>query len=165
MWTNGFEESRIILLPKPFVLAFGVLCSMVRATIRGAAYFIYACSNNDSSLVPKAKIIDHFDVDLLQLSSILEKLGETFNFSVDYILELSSGVLLDVAPRVRRVGFGKDLAEFGNQGSFSFYVPFEGLSSYFTTSSSQLAKMINGFVVERNAGVLHRYTPSWSKTV
>lgn len=36
--TNGSEESRVLLLPNPLDLTFDVLCSMVRATIRGAPH-------------------------------------------------------------------------------------------------------------------------------
>ena len=135
VWTNGFEESRIIILPNPLGLNFDVLCSMVRATIRGTPYFIYPGSIHDSSLVPKEKAHFTLDIDLIRLSKTQEDLGKAFDVPVDYILEISSGVPLDSAPHVRRSGFGKDLAKFGKLRSFSFYVPFEGQYSHFTTSS------------------------------
>ena len=64
IWTNGIEASRILLLPNPKVVSFDVLCSMMRATALGAAHFIYTCSSHDSSLVPKATIIDSLGVVL-----------------------------------------------------------------------------------------------------
>ena len=74
-------------------------------------------------------------------------------------MEISSGVLFDAAPRVRRSGFGRDLAKFGKQRSFSFYTPFEAQSSHFTTSSEKLAKTIDDFAVERNAGGIAEQHP------
>ena len=136
---------------------------MVRATTRGTPYLIYPGSIHDSSLVPKVKAHITLDLDLIRLSKIQEDLGKAFGFPVDYILETPSGVPLDSAPHVRRSGFGKDLAKFGKLRSFSFYVPFEGQYSHFSTLSEQLAKTINEFVVESNAGVLRNNTPSWSK--
>lgn len=81
------------------------------------------------------------------------------------MLEFSSGVPLDSAPHVRRSGFGKDLSKLGKLRSFSFYVPFEGQYSHFTTSSEQLAKTISEFVVESNAGGIAEQHPQLVKDV
>ena len=92
------------------------------------------------------------DLDLLELSKIQKDLCGTFSFVVNYISEVSSGVLLDAEPRTRRAGFSNDLAKFGNQDSFSFDVPLAGQCSHLTTSSSELANLINDFILERDAG-------------
>lgn len=78
VWTNGFEESRVIILPSPLDLTFYVLCSMVRATIRGAPHFIYPGSIHDSSLVPKEIAHITLDIDLIRLIEDSRRFRKSF---------------------------------------------------------------------------------------
>lgn len=55
---------------------------------------------------------------------------------------------------------GKDFAEFGDQESHSFHVPFESQCSHFTTSSSELVNLVNDFIIERNAGYCRQNPPA-----
>ena len=81
--THGFEASRILLVPNPIVLSFDVLCSLIRATVRGAAYLVHACSSHYLSVAPKANLRDSLDLDLLELSKVQNDLRNFFQLSCE----------------------------------------------------------------------------------
>ena len=104
-WCNGFPETRVLRISNPMLMDFGILCGVVTATCCEDVWFIYPMSPTQSSLLCKEKYVDSLDDDLQALSDIQSKLKMHFDFPINFILEIASGVWYNTVPVKRKYGF------------------------------------------------------------
>ena len=114
-------------------------------------------SPTQSSLLYKEKYVDSLDDDLQALSDIQSKLKMRFDFPINFILEIASGVWYNTVPVKRKYGFKSMLDSFGKVPSYGFIIPFAGRHSHFVTSSESLQKGILQFVsVSKSSAIAQR---------